>query len=85
MTTMPSVLVETGFITNPDEEKYLNLKRRTGLSCFSNLQGCTDYINEIDKKTNISTSDEKEQIAEPDSSTLRYHVRWLTNSNLWFR
>ncbi len=27
-----------------------------------------DYINEIDKKTNISTSVEKEQVAKPDSS-----------------
>ena len=26
MTTMPSVLTETGFITNPDEEKFLNSK-----------------------------------------------------------
>ncbi len=39
MTTMPSVLVETGFITNTEEEKYLIFKRGTGLYCISNLQG----------------------------------------------
>ena len=26
MTSMPSILIETGFITNPDEEKYLMSK-----------------------------------------------------------
>lgn len=68
MTSMPSVLVETGFITNPDEEKYLVSDEGQDLIASAIYRATRDYINEIDKKTNISTSNEKEQIAEPDSS-----------------
>ncbi len=68
MTTMPSVLVETGFITNPDEEKYLVSKEGQDYIASAIYRGIRDYINEIDKKTNISTSDKKEQVAESDSA-----------------
>ena len=68
MTTMPSVLVETGFITNPDEEKYLVSKEGQDYIASAIYRATRDYINEIDKKTNISTSVEKEQLAKPDSS-----------------
>ncbi len=68
MTTMPSVLVETGFITNTDEEKYLVSKEGQDYIASAIYRATRDYINEIDKKTNISTSDEKEQVSEPDSS-----------------
>jgi N-acetylmuramoyl-L-alanine amidase len=68
MTTMPSVLVESGFITNPDEEKYLISKDGQDYIASAIYRATRDYINEIDKKTNISTSNENEQVAEPDSS-----------------
>jgi len=68
MTTMPSVLVETGFITNPEEEKYLVSKEGQDYIASAIYRATRDYINEIDKKTNISTSNEKELAAEPDSS-----------------
>lgn len=68
MTTMPSVLVETGFITNKDEEKYLVSKEGQDYIASAIYRATRDYINEIDKRTNISTSNEKEQVLEPDSS-----------------
>jgi N-acetylmuramoyl-L-alanine amidase len=68
MTTMPSVLVETGFISNPDEEKYLVSKEGQDYIASAIYRATRDYINEIDKKTNISTSSEKELVTEPDSS-----------------
>jgi len=68
MTTMPSVLVETGFITNPEEEKYLVSKEGQDYIASAIYRATRDYINEIDKKTNISTSNEKELAPEPDSS-----------------
>ncbi len=56
MTTMPSVLIETGFITNPDEEKYLALRSRDRIILHLQFSGhARDYINEIDKKSYIST------------------------------
>lgn len=67
MTSMPSVLVETGFITNPDEEKYLVSKEGQDHLASAIYRATRDYINEIDKKTNISSLNEKEQVGEPDS------------------
>lgn len=67
MTTMPSVLVETGFITNPEEEKYLISNEGQDFIASAIYRATRDYINEIDKKTNISTSVEKEQVSVMDS------------------
>jgi len=55
MTTMPSVLTETGFITNPSEEKYLNSKQGQDFIASAIFRACRDYINEIDSKSGIST------------------------------
>lgn len=49
-TAMPSILVETGFITNPDEERYLNSNEgQTELaSCITTAVG--NYIKWLEKK-----------------------------------
>jgi N-acetylmuramoyl-L-alanine amidase len=62
MTTMPSVLTETGFITNPDEERYLNSKEGQNNLASSLYRACRDYINEIDSKSGISAV--KNQISD---------------------
>jgi N-acetylmuramoyl-L-alanine amidase len=56
MTTMPSVLTETGFITNPAEEKYLNSKEGQNNIASSLFRACREYINEIDSRSGISTA-----------------------------
>jgi N-acetylmuramoyl-L-alanine amidase len=68
MTTMPSVLVETGFITNAEEEKYLNSKEGQDYMASAIYRATRDYINEVDKKSNISTSVENEESEVTDSS-----------------
>ncbi len=68
MTTMPSVLVETGFITNAEEEKYLNSKEGQDYIASAIYRATRDYINEVDKKSNISTSAENEKSEVTDSS-----------------
>jgi N-acetylmuramoyl-L-alanine amidase len=55
MTSMPSVLIETGFITNADEEKYLTSKEGQDYLASAIFRASRDYITEIDKKSNIST------------------------------
>jgi len=55
MTTMPSVLVETGFISNPIEEKYINSKQGQDYIASAIYRACSDYITDIDKKSGIST------------------------------
>lgn len=54
-TTMPSVLIETGFITNPEEEKYLNSQQGQDYLASAIFRACRDYINEIDLMSEIST------------------------------
>ena len=55
MTTMPSVLIETGFITNADEEKYLASKEGQEFIASAIFRASRDYINDVDKKSNITT------------------------------
>lgn len=59
-TKMPSVLVETGFITNPAEEKYLNSKEGQDYLASSIYRACRDYLNEIDSKSGISVKRDQE-------------------------
>jgi N-acetylmuramoyl-L-alanine amidase len=53
-TTMPSVLVETGFITNPAEEKFLNSSEGQDYIASAIYRACRQYINEIDSRSGIS-------------------------------
>ena len=51
MTTMPSVLTETGFITHPEEEKYMNSKEGQDKIASSIFKACSDYIADIESKS----------------------------------
>jgi N-acetylmuramoyl-L-alanine amidase len=55
-TAMPSILVETGFITNPDEERYLNSNDgQTELaSCITKAVG--GYIKWLEKKQSANNA-----------------------------
>jgi len=56
-TSMPGVLVETGFITNPAEERYLNSKAGQEYLASAIFRACRDYINEIDNMSRISVQE----------------------------
>ena len=64
-TTMPSVLIETGFITNLSEEKFLNSKQGQDYLGSAIFRACRDYINEIDSRSNKFPV--KNQNSEPDT------------------
>jgi N-acetylmuramoyl-L-alanine amidase len=53
-TSMPSVLIETGFITNAEEEKFLTSKQGQDYLASAIFRACRDYINEIDQRSGIS-------------------------------
>ena len=57
-TTMPSVLVELGFISNKDEEKYLNNNDNQVKLATAIFNGIKDYKHELDKKSGISNNEE---------------------------
>jgi len=86
MTTMPSVLVETGFITNPEEEKFLNSREGQDYLASAIFRACREYIEETDSKSGISTvsgTESKDSLVKPaDSSTdLLFMVQVATSSN----
>ncbi|MDH5597663.1 MAG: N-acetylmuramoyl-L-alanine amidase [Cyclobacteriaceae bacterium] len=47
-TTMPSVLVETGYITNPSEEQYLNTEKGQALIASGIFRAIRDYKNQVE-------------------------------------
>jgi len=61
MTTMPSVLVETGFITHPAEEKFLNSVQGQDYLASAIYRACKDYISEIDSRSGISAVKKSEE------------------------
>ena len=65
-TAMPSVLVELGFISNKDEEKYLNNNDNQVKLATAIFNGIKEYKHELDKKSGNSNSDElKNEVTEP--------------------
>lgn len=67
MTTMPSVLTETGFITNPEEEKFLSSNQGQDYIASAIYRACRSYIEEINKKSGISTAAGNDSIAPRDT------------------
>ncbi len=63
-TTMPSVLVELGFISNKDEEKYLNNNDNQVKLATAIFNGIKEYKHELDKKSGNSNSEELEVRSE---------------------
>ena len=57
-TQMPSILVETGFVDNPDEEEYLNSEKGTEETAHSILNAIKRYKEMLENpvKTTLSTS-----------------------------
>ena len=65
-TTMPSVLIETGFLTNPAEEKFLGDttgQKKMATSMFSAFEGYKNELEGIDVKTINSTSGNSEVVS----------------------
>ncbi len=58
-TTMPSVLVETGFITNLAEEKYLNSNDGQDYLASAIYRAIRDYINNIDNMSNFGLTEKE--------------------------
>ncbi len=54
MTSMPSVLIETGFLTNPDEEKYLASEEGQDYLASAIYRATRDYISELERKSQVS-------------------------------
>ncbi len=53
-TSMPGVLVETGFISNPEEEKYLMTEYGQDIIASAIYRGFREYKEEIDRRSNLT-------------------------------
>lgn len=53
-TSMPGVLVECGFITNKEEEKYLMTQYGQDIIASAIYRGFKEYKEEIDRRTNLT-------------------------------
>ncbi len=70
MTTMPSVLIETGFLTNAEEEKYLVSKEGQEYISSAIFRACRDYINDIEKKNAVTAKRESLPEIKQDNSVI---------------
>jgi N-acetylmuramoyl-L-alanine amidase len=66
MTTMPSVLTETGFITHPSEEAYLNSKAGQDYLASAIYRACSEYLNDIDNKSSMFQIKEQYPVLKPE-------------------
>lgn len=59
-TSMPGVLIETGFITNEEEEKYLLTQYGQEIIASAIYRGFKEYKEEIDRRSNLTVVVENE-------------------------
>ena len=67
-TTMPSILIELGFISNKEEEKFLNNSDNQTKICKAIYQAFTDYKHNIDRRNGKAEDDKGELIKEKGES-----------------
>jgi len=68
-TTMPSVLIEVGFISNPAEEKYMNSDQNQDYLASAIFRAFRDYKANIDKKSGFNTVREDSSLKEEKASS----------------
>jgi N-acetylmuramoyl-L-alanine amidase len=68
MTTMPSVLTETGFISNVSEERYLNTKEGQEYIASAIYRACREYVDEIERRTDIAETDDHNNAIKTNNS-----------------
>jgi N-acetylmuramoyl-L-alanine amidase len=67
-TTMPSVLIETGYITNEEEEKYLNTDYGQDIIASAIYRAFRNYKEETEARTSAENIAEESEIIKPQSS-----------------
>ena len=80
-TTMPSVLVELGFISNKEEEKFLNNNDNQVKMATAIFNAIKEYKHELDKKSGNSNSEELEVRSEELKKEVTEPVEVAKNEN----
>lgn len=63
--SMPGVLVETGFITNSEEERYLMSENGQDIIASAIYRGFREYKEEIDRRSNFSSIVRESEVRDP--------------------
>ena len=71
-TSMPSVLIELGFISNKEEEKYLNDSDNQAKVCKAIYQAFANYKHDIDKRNGKAEEVESQSKVSAEASSLGY-------------
>tara|TARA_R110002096_G_scaffold378222_7_gene572155 strand:+ start:31552 stop:32691 length:1140 start_codon:yes stop_codon:yes gene_type:complete len=78
-TTMPSVLIETGFLTNKEEEKFLTSELGQDYLASAIYRAFKEYKDEMEGKSSSIVEDSKEvktaSINQPETSTSYTHQK----------
>lgn len=88
-TSMPSILVESGYISHPDEEKFLNSDVGQDYLASAIFRAFRDYKQEIDNSSNLISvmkTDETEKdknslVATPPALKIYYKVQLFSSKN----
>jgi N-acetylmuramoyl-L-alanine amidase len=82
-TAMPSVLIETGFITNPEEENYLNSKQGQQEISKCIIAALKNYIVWLEKKQEDGEKEGKDDAAsgKPSSSAVTRQFLEMVEQN----
>jgi N-acetylmuramoyl-L-alanine amidase len=82
LTSMPGVLVETGFISNPEEEQYLMSTYGQEIIASAIYRGFKEYKEEIDRRSNLSVVVDE---PSPAPNTGAGEEAEITPDQIWFR
>ena len=82
-TTMPSVLIETGYLTNPREEKYLSSSNGQDYIASAIYRAFKSYKKAIEDKSNFATLIEKEIDTDTDLAPVNVPVN--DTSEIFFK
>lgn len=87
-TTMPSVLIETGYLTNPREEKYLRTKNGQEYIASAIYRAFKSYKKVIEDKSNFVTQieetpirDNREIIEKKDTGDITFKIQIASSSS----
>ena len=83
-TTMPSILIETGFLSNKEEEKYLNTEKGQDNVALTIFKAFEQYKIEMEGLTNEDLSQKGHPDNPPDTSGeqhIVFRIQLVTSSN----
>jgi len=64
-TSMPGILIETGFITNPEEEKYLMSEEGQDVISSAIFRAFRDYKKLIESKSSFALASRNNKVSDP--------------------